>query len=136
MSITPPSISETEKEIRQLVEDWAAAVRRGDLEKILAHHAADIVMYDVPKPFQSVGIDAYRNTWDTFFTFTKPGVFDIQELHIVADQHVAFCYAAMKCEDKSNSSDYMELDFRLTIGLKKINGQWMIIHEHHSVPAE
>lgn len=128
--------TDNETQIRQLVEDWAAAVRNGDLIAILAHHAGNIVMYDVPKPFQSVGLDAYRKTWNTFFAYTRPGVFDIQELNIVADEKVAFCYATMKCADKSNSAEYVDLDFRLTIGLKKINGQWTILHEHHSIPSE
>jgi ketosteroid isomerase-like protein len=128
--------SSNEFQIRQLVGNWARAVRERNIEGILAHHSNDIVMYDVPKPFQSVGIDAYRKTWNIFFEFTKPGVFDIQELHIVAGDDAAFCFAAMKCADKTDSVDYVELDFRLTIGLKKINGQWTIVHEHHSVPAE
>jgi ketosteroid isomerase-like protein len=136
MSNNTVSTNENEIQIRQLIKDWAAAVRGGDIDKILAHHSGDIVMYDVPKPFQSVGIEAYRATWDTFFAYTKPGVFDIQELHVVADQQVAFCYAIMKCADKSNSVDYVELDFRLTVGLRKINDQWTIVHEHHSVPGE
>jgi len=136
MSNNTVSTNENEIQIRQLIKDWAAAVRGGDIGKILAHHSGDIVMYDVPKPFQSVGIDAYRATWDTFFAYTKPGVFDIQELHVVADQQVAFCYATMKCADKSNSVEYVELDFRLTVGLRKINDQWTIVHEHHSVPSE
>ncbi len=42
----------------------------------------------------------------------------------------------MKYADKSNSLEFVELDFRLTIGLKKINNQWTIIHEHHSIPSE
>jgi ketosteroid isomerase-like protein len=128
--------SDNESQIRQLVEDWASAVRNKDIEKILAHHSEDIVMYDVPEPFQSVGIGAYRKTWDLFFAFTKTGIFDIQELHIIADEYVAFCFAAMKCADKSNTEDFVDLDFRLTIGLKKINNQWMIVHEHHSIPGK
>jgi ketosteroid isomerase-like protein len=28
-----------------------------------------------------------------------------------------------------------ELDFRLTICLRKIGGQWIVMHEHHSIPA-
>jgi ketosteroid isomerase-like protein len=28
------------------------------------------------------------------------------------------------------------LEFRLTMGLRKINGPWRIMHEHHSIPAE
>jgi ketosteroid isomerase-like protein len=122
--------------IRQLVYDWAKAVRNRDIDAILAHHADDLVMFDVPEPFQSVGIDAYRKTWDLFFKYTEPGVFDIKELKIVTDENVAFCIATMKCSDKSNSLDFEPLDFRLTIGLKKINDQWTIVHEHHSIPAK
>jgi uncharacterized protein (TIGR02246 family) len=136
MSSNQVSIHEEEVQIRQLVEDWAAAVRRVDIEAILAHHADDMIMFDVPPPFQSVGIEAYRETWDLFFTYTRPGVFDIQEMQVFADQHVAFCIASMKCADKSNTADYVELDFRLTMGLQKVNGAWTIVHEHHSVPSE
>ena len=129
------SNKENETLIWELLENWAKGVRNKDIDTILAHHSEDIVMYDVPEPFQSVGIDAYRKTWDTFFSFTKPGVFDIQELYIVAGEDVAFCFAKMKCEDKSKSVEFEPLDFRLTVGLKKLNNQWTIIHEHHSVPA-
>ena len=128
--------NENENRIRQLVENWAKAVRDKDIDGILDHHSQDIVMYDVRPPFQSVGIDAYRKTWDLFFKYTRPAVFDILDLHITAGDDVAFCFAKMKCEDKSTTGDYVPLDFRLTIGLKKINGQWTIMHEHHSVPAE
>jgi len=121
--------------IRQLVENWAKAVRNRDMDAILAHHAEDIVMFDVPEPFQLEGIDAYRKTWDMFFKYTERGGFDIQQLKIVADEDVAFCIAIMKCSDKSGGGDFLPLDFRLTIGLKKINNQWTIVHEHHSIPS-
>jgi uncharacterized protein (TIGR02246 family) len=127
---------EPENEIRQLIEDWAAAVRRGDIDAVLAHHSNDIVMYDVPPPFQSVGIDAYRKTWDLFFANTQPGVFDFRELNVVAGNNVAFCFATMNCADKSGGGDYVNLDFRLTVGLQKIDDRWTIVHEHHSVPSE
>ena len=136
MSHNLVNTNENEVQVRQLIENWAAAVGNKDMKTILSHHSDDIVMYDVPKPFQSIGIDAYRKTWDTFFKFTRPEVFDIQELHVIADQNVAFCYATMKCADKSNSVDYVDLYFRLTVGLRKINDEWTIVHEHHSVPSE
>lgn len=125
-----------ETQIKQLIENWAKAVRDNHIDGILAHHADDIIMFDVPGPFQSKGIEAYRDTWKVFFKYTKPGVFDIKELKIVADEQVAFCIMTMKCEDKSITTDYVPLDFRVTIGLRKINNQWTIIHEHHSVPSE
>jgi uncharacterized protein (TIGR02246 family) len=124
-----------EEQIRQIIENWAAAVKRRDISSILAHHSEDLIMFDVPPPFQSVGIDAYRKTWDTFFKYTKPGVFDFHELKIVADDHVAFCMATMKCEDSTGGTGFEPLNFRLTIGLKKKDNQWTIVHEHHSIPS-
>ena|ERR1700753_666671 len=125
-----------EKEIRRIIENWAAAVRKGDMKSILAHHSNDIVMFDVPPPFQSIGIEAYEKTWDIFYRNTKPNIFDFHNLDIIADENVAFCIATMKCADKSGGGEYLDLDFRLTVGLKKINGEWTIVHEHHSIPAE
>jgi len=79
-----------ENEIRRLVEEWAKAVRERNLDGILAHHSSDIVMFDVPPPFQSVGIDAYRKTWELFFSGTEPDRFDIHELKIFTGDDVAF----------------------------------------------
>ena len=136
MAANLPGNNANEAQIRKLVENWAKAVRNKDMKQILAHHSNDIIMYDVPEPFQSIGIEAYRKTWDLFFAFTKQGVFDIQELNIVADENVAFCFATMKCSNKTDTVDFVDLPFRLTIGLKKINNQWTIIHEHHSIPIK
>ena len=53
-----------ETQIKALIEAWADAVRRHDLSGILAHHDQDIVMFDVPPPLQSRGLDEYKKTWD------------------------------------------------------------------------
>ena len=123
-----------EKDIRALFASWVAAVRRRDLPAILASHADDIVMFDVPPPFQSVGLDAYKSTWELFFRGTAPGRFDVKTLNVVAGEDVAFCIATMMCA-WNNQGTFEDLDFRLTVGLRKVDGQWLIVHEHHSVPA-
>ena len=41
--------------IRELVENWARAVRAKDLDGILANHSPEILMFDVPLPAQSEG---------------------------------------------------------------------------------
>jgi ketosteroid isomerase-like protein len=52
-----------EAEIQAMLDDWAAAVRAHDLDAVLRHRSADIVMSDVPEPLQCKGVDAYRDTW-------------------------------------------------------------------------
>ena len=56
----PASVDELQ--IKALLEAWAAAVRQHDYAAILAHHAPDMVMYDVPAPLQCRGIEAYKET--------------------------------------------------------------------------
>jgi len=93
-------------------------------------------MFDVPPPFESRGIEEYKKTWDLFFSSQRePIKFNIQHMDIVAGSDVAFVSAVMQCEETDETGEWINLDFRLTIGLKKINGDWTILHEHHSVPA-
>jgi hypothetical protein len=63
-----------EQEIRSLIEGWAEAVHGGDLDRVLAAHADDLVMFDVPPPYQGVrGLAAYAETWPPFFTWQADG---------------------------------------------------------------
>lgn len=94
-------------------------------------------MFDVPPPLKSEGIDAYRRTWDLFFSWSRDPVrFDIVELRVTAGVDVAFAAALMQCAGREASGEEIELDFRLTVGLRKIDGRWVVTHEHHSIPAE
>jgi uncharacterized protein (TIGR02246 family) len=122
--------------ICDLVENWARAVRNKDLDGILANHSPDILMFDVPPPIQSKGIEAYRKTWDLFFSWSQDSrIFDISEMNITAGNDVAFVTALMRCSGTEPNGEKIELAFRLTIGLRKIGGQWIVMHEHHSIPA-
>src|ERR1700716_414551 len=87
-----------EGQIKAIIDAWADAVRRHDLSGILAHHEHDIVMFDVPPPLQSRGMDEHKKTWDLFFRYHTPSqAFDIEELAITAGENVAFVVAIMRC---------------------------------------
>ena len=124
-----------EAELRALISRWSKAVREENLEGIRADHDPDILMFDVPAPFQSRGIEAYMATWQPFYAFqTKPVQFDFQDINITAGKDVAFATAIGRCCDLS-SGQAVPLEFRLTMGFRKVDGHWRIVHEHHSVPA-
>ena len=121
--------SQDEAEIRALVQNWAAAARAKDMPGALARHSADIVMFDVPMPIQSRGIAAYEKTWELFFANSPggPGSFELAELEVTAGDTVAFAHALIHVGGSVG---------RLTIGLRKQGGRWVIAHEHHSYPLE
>ena len=125
-----------EAAIRELVQSWARAVRAKDLDGILANHSTDILMFDVPPPLQSKGIEAYKKTWELFFSWSNdPVVFDIKDMNIIAGSDVAFVAALMRCAGTEKNGERIELEFRLTIDLRRIGDQWIVLHEHHSIPA-
>jgi uncharacterized protein (TIGR02246 family) len=131
-----PQVTSDESAVRSLIEHWAAAVRSMDYDGIVKHHSADILMFDVPPPLQGRGIDAYRKTWDVFFRWTgERVVYDILELNVTAGDTVAFATAIMQCSGTEPSGERVQLQFRLTVGLERVNGVWTITHEHHSIPA-
>ncbi len=125
-----------ETEIRALIERWARAVREQDRAAIRAGHDPDILMFDVPPPFLSQGLDAYMATWEMFFSAAEqPVVFALRDVRVTCGEDVAFATAIGECVDIDKSGRREPLEFRLTMGLRKIGGGWRIMHEHHSLPA-
>jgi len=119
-----------EKEVRAVIDSWAKAVSDGDRKAILAHHSEDLLMFDFPATVQGLG--AYARTWDFFFALPRgPISFVPRDMVVIADNEVAFASCEMHCDGTSAGP----IDFRLTTGLRKIDGEWVITHEHHSVPT-
>jgi uncharacterized protein (TIGR02246 family) len=126
-----------ESEIRALIERWAEAVRARDIDRVIAAHIDDIVMFDVPPPVEVRGIKAYRETWPPFFDWQRSadGTFEIASLDVTAGADVAFATALLRCGGKDDLAKNPRPQLRLTIGLRKVAGRWAIAHEHHSFPA-
>jgi len=127
-------VSDDELQIRALIEKGAAAVHRGDMDGVLAEHAEDIVMFDVPPPHDGVrGIDAYRDTWPPFFEWQARGAsFELVSLEVTAGDDVAYADALLLCGTPQDLAGHPESRLRLTVGLRKEDGRWVVAHEHHS----
>lgn len=120
--------------IEALIRQWAAAVHDGDLDAVLADHADDIVMFDVPPPHEGVrGIEAYRETWPEFFAWqASGGSFEIVELDVTEGVDVAYAWALLRCDSPPGRAEAPERRLRLTVGLVKREDRWVVAHEHHS----
>ena len=133
----PSSSKEDEIEIQALIERWAKAVREEDMAGIRADHDSEILMFDVPPPLFSRGLDAYMATWEPFLSWSeKPVAFDFHDVTVTAGRDVAFATAIGRCAGREPNGKREELKFRLTMGFRKIDGSWRVMHEHHSLPAQ
>jgi uncharacterized protein (TIGR02246 family) len=136
MGEAQPQAARDEAAIRSLIARWAKAVRAEDRAAIREDHDPDILMFDVPPPAVSRGIDAYMATWETFFRGAeKPVAFDFRDVAVVCGADVAFATAIGSCVTTDSGGAREPLEFRLTMGLRKVDGRWRVLHEHHSLPA-
>jgi ketosteroid isomerase-like protein len=64
-----------------------------------------------------------------------PGV-DVRNLSVAADGDTAFAHGLNRYFGKLTSGGTLDMCVRVTLCLRKINGQWLITHEHNSVPFD
>jgi uncharacterized protein (TIGR02246 family) len=137
--VKPKPVSADEAQIRDLYDRWAKAFRAHDLNGVMACYAAgaEVVAYDIVPPLQYRGADAYRKDYATFMAQYKgPIEVEFRDLRIVAGSDVAFIHAIERISGTDTKGKKSEIWLRATSGLKKINGKWLIVHDHISVPAD
>jgi uncharacterized protein (TIGR02246 family) len=120
--------------VRATVERWVDAVQARDLDGVIDRHGEDIVMFDVPPPEAGRrGAEAYAASWPPFFDWIAQGArFELDELHVEAGADVAFAWALLRCGTEANLRDAPDRRLRLSFGLRRRDGEWHVLHEHHS----
>lgn len=123
--------------VEKIINDWAAAVRTRNIDRMLSHHAREMLMFDFVGPPRIVGLDTYRRTWiEQFFPWHGgTGRFDLVDLKVTAGSDVAFATALLECAGTENGRP-VAFTLRLTICLEKRDSEWTVVHEQHSQSLE
>jgi PhnB protein len=122
-----------DSEIRALIEERLAALRRKEARGVVAPQAADFVLYSLAPPLRTEtsgpeGLEAWFATWQ------GPIGYEIHDLDIAADGDVAFCHGFARMTGTKTDGVAVDLWFRITLGLRRTAEGWTIAHEHTSVP--
>ena len=121
-------------QVRQHIETLAAALRRKDIDAVMAHYSPDVVAYDL-MPLQCRGADAYRKNFAAWFAaLDGPIDYEMREMRVAAYGEVALCHhlARVRCTRKSGEKN--DYSVRVSAALHKTDGAWSITHEHVSLP--
>ena len=126
-----------EARIRKLINDRAKAVRAKDINGSVTSYAQDIVSFDVVNPLQKIGLDACRQRAEAWFSsFEGPIGYEICDLSITTGDDVAFCHSLNHVNGTKTDGGQIDMWWRSTLCCHKIEGQWMVTHEHSSVPFD
>lgn len=126
-----------EAQIRQQIDNFVKAFRTKDLNLMMSLYAPGFVAFDIVPPLQQVGTDTYKNVWEKVFAFFQhPIDFETRDLSIVTGADVAFSRQLLRLQTTMPNGQKVDRWERLTFGFRKIDGVWLIVHEHVSVPAD
>jgi ketosteroid isomerase-like protein len=123
-------------QINALYQQFATAFRHKDLDAIMASYIHDntLFVYDVGTPREHVGWASYRADWkDLLGSIKGTPTFSIAELGVTISGDVAYTHSIQSFT--GNMGKLRALTVRVTDVLRKINGKWLIVQEHVSVPV-
>jgi uncharacterized protein (TIGR02246 family) len=126
-----------EAQIRTLIENRAKAVRAKDANAPLSNYAPEFLAFDVINPLRYSGSDALRKRMEDWLSsFQGPVGYEIRDLSITAGEDVAFCHFLNQIRGTRKDGGEIEMWWRATVCLRKVDGRWLITHEHNSVPFD
>jgi uncharacterized protein (TIGR02246 family) len=124
-----------EAQIRQLIDNWAKALRAKDINGLMSHYTPDILVFDLAPPLQYAGADAYRKNFDEWFTSFQGLVgYEIRDLSITAGDDAAFSHSLNRISGTRTNGEETDVWVRATVCFRKVDGKWRVTHEHVSVP--
>ena len=127
-----------EAEIRALVEDRARAIRAKDVAAVLAVYAPDVLSFDLIDPLRHTGREAIRTRLEAWLSQFREGPigFEVRDLAVTAGGDVAFCHSLNRVDATTTDGQRIDMFWRATSCFRRVDGRWMVTHEHSSVPFD
>ena len=124
-------------QIQDLIKQRVKAIDDKDCARLTSHHAPDVLSFDVIGPLQYTGSDTVRQRAEQWLTSYQSSIgYEVRSLDITASADVAFCHYLYRVSGTLLDGGKVDMWVRATVCLRKIGGQWTIVHEHQSVPFD
>jgi ketosteroid isomerase-like protein len=127
-----------EAAIRRQLDTLIEAIRGADLEGLKPMYAADVVSFDVGPRLQDIGAEAkFRNWTEAFTYFERPLDVEVRDIAITVEGNLAFAHSFNRLSGRlKNGTSAGGFWVRATYCLRKIDGTWLIVHDHVSAPMD
>jgi ketosteroid isomerase-like protein len=134
---TEEAVAEAEAHIRQRVEDLVKALRAKDIDGVMSLFAPNLVSFDIAPPLRYVGADNKRRAWqEAFAAYPGPIAYEVHDLNVTTHGELAFVHSLNHASFTRASGQVTDLWLRWTACFRRIDGAWLVVHDHVSVPAD
>jgi uncharacterized protein (TIGR02246 family) len=126
-----------EADIRRRIDKVVNALRAMDIEGVMSIYAPDIVSFDITPPLRYMGAETKRKEWvDVFAMYQPPLGYEIRDITITVGDDVAFGHSLNRVSGTLKNGHENDFWLRWTACFRKIDGNWLIAHDHVSVPFD
>jgi uncharacterized protein (TIGR02246 family) len=123
--------------IRQRIDEVVAALRARDIDRVMSFYAPDLVSFDLTPPLRYAGADNKRRAWkEVFAAYPERFDYEVRDLSVTAQGDLAFVHSVNHVSGTLASGHTTDLWLRWTACLRRIDGVWLVVHDHVSVPAD
>ena len=130
-------MASSQSEVRALLESRVEASQAKDIDRLMSLYSPDIVYFDVVPPRQFTGSDAVRRNFERWFNEYEGSIgLETHDLHIAMSGDVAFAHMLHVDSGTRKNGLSAGVWLRSTVCCRRSNQQWLITHEHISLPVE
>jgi ketosteroid isomerase-like protein len=134
------SAASADKAAIQALEDtYNNGFNSRDVDKVMSVYVTgkQLFVFDVVPPREYKGWDAYKKDFEELFSeFTGPmkNTISEQTIHVVGS--LAYGHNVQSGEFTGKDGKTVKVVARTTDIYRKINGKWLIVEEHNSIPVD
>lgn len=123
--------------VSRVIDSWAEAFCARDLDSLMALYANEAMIFDAIPPLRERPGDSFRGKLEHCLPyFPETFSWEVAEERLEVSDNISFAHRLFKytCDDPNHPATQTWL--RHTIGLKRIDGEWKIVHDHVSLPFD
>jgi uncharacterized protein (TIGR02246 family) len=130
-------MSEDEARIRSLIDVWARALKRKDLDLLMSTYCPDVLFFDVVNPLEYAGAQGVRRRAEEWFRDFKGSIgYEVRDLSVATGGDIAFSRHLFRVSGTLQDGGQIQMWVRNTTGYRKVDGAWKVSHTHNSVPFD
>jgi uncharacterized protein (TIGR02246 family) len=132
-----PHAMKIEDEIRQAIDRRVEAVRRKDVNGLLALYAREVLTFDLVVPLRNAGVDAVRRRVESWFASFRTAIeYELRDVRIAGSGDLAYDHHLVHVRGTTHTGNAVDMWFRETVGYERRAGVWLVTHQHSSVPID
>jgi ketosteroid isomerase-like protein len=124
-----------EAQIRALVDDEAKAIRAKDVDGRVSSYALDVLLFRRGRSTAIPRIERAQKVPAGVVRFVpRPIGYELRDLTAGAD--VGFSHSVNRVSATTMEGQRLDMWWRATVCYRRIDGAWMVTHQHASVPFD